>query len=65
MFPQDKVTEKEHPLDEINSQLFNDPDWKRREQMARTITQRRILISTGLTIPFIVPLIFALLTFGS
>lgn len=52
-------------MNEINQQLMQDPDWKRREQMARAIVQRRIIISTGLTVPFIVPIIIAVLTFAT
>ncbi len=52
-------------MNEINGRLAEDPEWKRREQMARSLMQRRIIISTGLTVPFIVPAIFALLTFAT
>lgn len=52
-------------MNEINGRLARDPEWNRREQMARALMQRRMIISTGLTVPFIVPAILALLTFAT
>lgn len=52
-------------MNEINGRLFQDPEWNRREQMAKALFQRRMMVSTGLAIPFIVPIIIAILTFGT